>query len=169
MARTIRASQAQSWAHALHVALRMSPHRTAVTLLVAIIALASACAGEERAGPPHQLPPAASDGNLVLLVTNRSQAFDPLDIAVSVDDEPVVAGDFPSGMEYTFTFDLFAGSHSMVVGSIDTEAQYVTFYEVGTGVKYGVLEFLDDDPTAGAPGFTWELLDNPPASQLDAY
>lgn len=138
------------------------PHRSLL-----LLALLAAC-GEGRAGEPHQLQPAAADGNLVLLVSNHSTKVDPLDIGVTIDGEAAVAGDFPSGKDYMFRFQLALGGHALAVDSIDIDATRLITFGVGEGVSYGVLQYEDDsseEPTV-VPLFTWEFLDEPPAFEL---
>jgi hypothetical protein len=141
------------------------PHRSLV-LLLATLAAAAACGdgGAERAGEPRQLLPAADDGNLVLVVANHSTELDPLDIGVTIDGEPAVEGDFASGTDYMFQFDLPMGNHALSVDSIDIDTTRIITFSLGNEVSYGVLEYEDDSdeqPTT-SPLFTWEFLDEPP-------
>lgn len=138
------------------------------SISAALLALAGACAAENT--EPHQVQPAATDPDFVLFVTNRSAERDKVDIDVVLDGKLAVEGEFPSGVDYSFDFELVPGGHAINSVSESAGTQRVDQFVLRGGVQYGVVEFWDQSPQSGPSGpvFTFELSDSPPAFEGSA-
>jgi hypothetical protein len=143
-------------------------------LAVIALVLASGCAtdptSEETGSKPKQHMPEASNPTFTLYVSNQSLDRGLVDIAVSIDGQLAVSGDFNvfSGHDggecggppiaqhnwYEFKFALPAGAHQIDVASANGTATFNTGLAVDPN-HFGVLDYWYDATTDEPAHFSW--------------
>lgn len=148
-----------------------------MTKLAAIaLVLASGCAtdpAEETGNQPKQHLPEASSPTFTLFVSNQSLDRSLVDIAVSIDGQLAVSGDFSvfSGGEgcgglpqhnwYAFKFALPAGAHQIDVATANGNASFNTGLTVDPN-HFGVLNYWWDATTDEGAHFSWDAMAEQP-------
>lgn len=144
------------------------------SILVAVTACDSKCEPNDNGvstcqlSPPQQhIDPPASP-TFTLFVSNQSFDLDPVDIAVNLDNQLAVTGDFQVGSQHSwfkFEFGLAPGNHNIFVTTADADTALDKPF-VMDDRKYGVLNFwfyAAGSPEPTPPQFSFTLTDDPPA------
>jgi hypothetical protein len=123
--------------------------------------LASACT-ESREDPEQHMPRPEAP-TLTLLVSNQSFAIERVDLAISIDGEPAVTGDFDVEGQHTwvpFDFAIGPGDHVMSVTSVAGSATLEQAFTMDDR-RWGVVSYWSDseNPTE----LTLLMADEPPA------
>ena len=148
------------------------------TLALALVLLGSACATDDGQpvdpNAPRQLMPKSGAPTYSLWVSNQSLDQTLVDIQLSIDGTPAVAGEFSvfSGGEgcgglpqhnwYRFDFALPPGAHQITATTADWTSATL---DTSTNQSFGVVDFWYDATTDEPAHFTFNGFDAEPAFQ----
>jgi hypothetical protein len=97
--------------------------------------------------------PGVAEATLFVYVSNQSFAVDPVDIAISLDDEQLVAEDFLVGSQHswkTFEFPAKPGAHEIGASSQRGGADAGMSLDLVPGANYVVVSFWNDGSASGS-------------------
>ncbi len=136
------------------------------TLALALVVLGSACATDDEQpidqNAPKQLLPTSQHPTYSLWVSNQSFDQSLVDIKISIDGRPAVAGKFPVNTQHTwyrFDFALPAGPHQIKAVTADWASAVL---DTTTAQKFGVVNFWYDAATDQPAEFIFTGSDSPP-------
>lgn len=151
-------------------------------LALAAVLFASACATDDShpvdPNAPRQLMPKSEAPTYSLWVSNQSLDQTLVDIQLSIDGTPAVAGEFsvfsggggegcggpslPQHNWYRFDFALSPGAHQITATTADWAAATL---DTSTNQKFGVVDFWYDAATDEPAHFSFNGFDTEPAFQ----